>query len=483
MTDSTYDLGREQMQAWTSLVGEIERFWDEIRDLPVSSGVTAAEIRSELGRRFTFDKPIPLEPLTTDICSLLRSWSVHVTHPRYFGLFNPSVRPAGIVADTIVALFNPQLAVWSHAPVANEIEQLTLRLFADLIGYDPSHTLANFTTGGAEANHSAVIAALVQSFPTFEESGVLGLAGQPVIYLTTESHHSFVKIARMTGLGTRCLREIPTDEDHRLRVEALEQRIKADRKDGLLPLMVVGTAGTTGAGAVDPLAEIASVAKSFNLWFHVDAAWGGSALLSPRLRSALRGIDRADSVTWDAHKWLSVPMGAGMFFCRHPEAVERAFSVSTSYMPGGADDETVDPYRVTAQWSRRMIGLKVFMAVAELGLEGYGKIIEDQADLGNLLRRRLEQGGWLIKNETSLPVVCFSHPAIEHGSITTEQLLSTIYARGRVWISDVALGGKERVLRACITSFRSDSSDIECLIDELEHALRTQTRPGRENLT
>ena len=134
MTDSTYDLGREQMQAWTSLVGEIERFWDEIRDLPVSPGVTAAEIRSELGRRFTFDKPIPLESLTTDICSLLRSWSVHVTHPRYFGLFNPSVRPAGIVADTIVALFNPQLAVWSHAPVANEIEQLTLRLFADLIG-------------------------------------------------------------------------------------------------------------------------------------------------------------------------------------------------------------------------------------------------------------------------------------------------------------------------------------------------------------
>ena len=137
-----------------------------------------------------------------DVSRLLRNWNVHVTHPRYFGLFNPSVRQAGLVADALVALYNPQLAVWSHAPVANEIERLTLRTFTKALGVDPETILANFTSGGTEANFSAVLAALIQRFPGVAESGVAGLPSRPAIYLTSESHHSFVKIARMTGLGT-----------------------------------------------------------------------------------------------------------------------------------------------------------------------------------------------------------------------------------------------------------------------------------------
>ena len=462
------------MTAWTKLIDEIEEFTNEIRDLPVSQHVTPTQIRSELKRRYNFDKPIPLETLTADISSLLRNWNwnLHVTHPRYFGLFNPSVRQSGIVADALVALYNPQLAVWSHAPVANEIEQMTLSIFKEALGYDSETTLANFTSGGAEANFSAVLSALIQRFPAVAEEGVAGLSSHPVIYLTGESHHSFVKIARMTGLGTNALREIPTDKNFTLSVEALEQQIEADRQAGFLPFMVVGTAGTTGAGLVDPLPQIADVSNRFGLWFHVDAAWGGSAVLSPRLRSVLRGIEVSDSVTWDAHKWLSVPMGAGMFFCRHPEAVKQAFAISTSYMPDETGDNTVDPYATTAQWSRRLMGLKVFMALAELGLEGYSKQIEHQADLGDHLRMRLMQAGWLIRNETFLPVVCFSHPDIDSGTISTGKILEEIYARGKVWISDVVLGGKENVLRACITSFKSDKSDIDCLIDELEHSLR-----------
>jgi glutamate/tyrosine decarboxylase-like PLP-dependent enzyme len=460
------------MTVWTRLINEIEGFNNEICDMPVSQHVTPTEIRTELDRRYTFDKPIPLETLTTDISRLLRNWNLHVTHPRYFGLFNPSVRQAGIVADALVALYNPQLAVWSHAPVANEIEQLTLRIFTEALGYETDTTLANFTSGGTEANFSAVLAALVQRFPDVAEAGVAGLSSRPVIYLTGESHHSFVKIARMTGLGTNALREIPTGQNFTFSVEALEQQIEADRQAGWFPFMVVGTAGTTGAGLIDPLPQLADVANRFGLWFHVDAAWGGSAVLSPRLRTVLRGIECSDSVTWDAHKWLSVPMGAGMFFCRHPEAVKQAFAISTSYMPDETGDNTVDPYAVTAQWSRRMMGLKVFMALAELGLEGYGKQIERQADLGEHLRMRLKKTGWLIRNETQLPVVCFSHPDIQNGIISTGKILEGIYARGKVWISDVVLGGKERVLRACITSFHSDESDIEYLIEELEHSRR-----------
>lgn len=224
---------------------------------------------------------------------------------------------------------------------------------------------------------------------------------------------------------------------------------------------------------IDPLPQIADVAERFGIWFHADAAWGGSAVLSPQLKPALAGMERADSVTWDAHKWLSVPMGAGMFFCRHPQAAKRAFSISTSYMPREASEHTIDQYAATMQWSRRAIGLKVFMALAELGVGGYGELIEHQTAMGNLLRARLRETGWIIRNETPLPVVCFSHPDIQSGLLTTDRILETIYARGHVWISDVVLGGQERVLRACITSFRSEESDIQCLIEELEYARRS----------
>lgn len=457
---------------WTQVISEIEKFPAELRDLPVLQPVTPAEVRAELEARYTFEAPIPLDILTADVIRLLRTWTTHVTHPRYFGLFNPSVREAGIVADALVALYNPQLAAWSHAPAANEIERLTLRAFARALGFDPESVLANFTTGGAEANLSAVLAALADRFPGFSESGVAGGEGRPVIYLTSETHHSFVKIARMTGLGTNALHAVSTTPRFTLDAEALTRQIEADLREGWQPLMVVGTAGTTGAGLIDPLPQMAEIANRFGLWFHVDAAWGGSVALSPRLRPVIHGIERADSVTWDAHKWLSVPMGAGMFFCRHPEAVKQAFAISTSYMPKEAGEQTVDQYATSAQWSRRLIGLKVFMALAELGQDGYGALIERQAAMGERLRVRLRETGWLIRNETPLPVVCFSHPDLQSGGLAPSQLLETIYARGRVWISEVVLGGQERVLRACITSFRTDESDVECLIEELEHARR-----------
>lgn len=191
---------------------------------------------------------------------------------------------------------------------------------------------------------------------------------------TSEMHHSFVKVARMTGLGTDTLREISTDARFVMDIDALQSRLHTDLQEGWHSLMIVGTAGTTSTGIVDPLNQRAEVATEQGAWFHVDAAWGGSAVLSPRLKAVVAGIERADSITWDAHKWLSVSMGAGMFFCRHPEAIKRAFAITTSYMPNATAGGTVDPYTTTAQWSRRAIGLKVFMALAELGVNGYGVI-------------------------------------------------------------------------------------------------------------
>lgn len=457
---------------WRQLAAEIADFAATIRDVPVLPQVTPAEIRNALAGRYTFEAPIPLDTLTADVARLLRTWTVHVTHPRYFGLFNPSVHEAGVVADALAALYNPQLAAWSHAPAVNEMERHVLRFFSGVLGLAPDATFANFTSGGAEANLSAVLAALAHHCPETGTQGLAALPGRPVLYATSESHHSFVKIARMTGLGTDALREVPTTDRFTLDPEALHLQIEADRRAGLLPLLVVGTAGTTGAGLVDPLPEIADVAAAQGCWFHVDGAWGAAAALSPRLRPVLAGIERADSVTWDAHKWLSVPMGAGMFFCRHPEAVRRAFAITTSYMPGAAGSDAPDPYATTVQWSRRAIGLKVFMALAEQGRDGYTGLIEHQAHMGDRLRARLQAAGWEVVNDTRLPLVCFTHPDLRAGRCTTQDVLAVIYRRRRVWISDVVLGGRERVLRACITSFRTDEADLDCLLGELEAARR-----------
>ncbi len=456
---------------WDKVVAEIDAFQREIRDLRVSPQVTPAEIRAELQRRYDFREPVALETVVTDVMRYLREWNVQVTHPRYFGLFNPSVLPASIVADTLAALYNPQLATWSHAPAANELERRVLDHFSAALGFDPQAIKANFTTGGLEANLSAVICAITRAFPEALETGLAGLPGpssRPAIYLTGEAHHSFIKIARMTGLGTQALREVPTGEDYRMDVAGLIRQVEADRSNGWTPLMIVGTAGTTGAGLIDPLPEIAAAAERSGAWFHVDAAWGGSAALSPRLKPLLAGIERADSVTWDAHKWLSVPMGAGMFFTRHPETAKAAFAITTTYMPKPADDETPELYATTVQWTRRAIGLKVFMALAELGAGGYAGLIERQAEMGDLIRARLQEKGWMVRNATRLPVVCFTHADIHEGRITTGQILERIYARGKVWISEVVLGGQERVLRACVTSYRTEAADVDCLIDELE---------------
>lgn len=461
--------------AWTQVGWEVEKFLNEVGSLPVSAPASPDEVRHAIESRFDFGEPVPLEALTSQVADLLRRYTTHVTHPRYFGLFNPSVSSAGILADTLVALYNPQLAAWSHSPAANEIERLTLRYFSRAIGFDPDTSTANFTTGGLEANLSALAVALAHRFPSYRREGAAAIGSKPTVYVSSESHHSLVKICRLVGLGDDALREVPTTDRFAMDPAALRHLIAADTRAGRLPFFLVGTAGTTGGGIVDPLADLADIAAQSNLWFHADAAWGGAALLVPRLRPVLRGIERADSVTWDAHKWLSVPMGAGMFFCRHAGAARDAFDISTSYMPAGTGEDTVDPYRTTLQWSRRAIGLKLFMSLAELGGLGLREQVDRQARMGDLLKKKLTDAGWIVVNETALPLVCMTHEDIRAGRRATDDIVSSVQARGRVWISDVVLGRREKALRACVTSFRTTEEDLDVLMEELERA-RAESR-------
>jgi glutamate/tyrosine decarboxylase-like PLP-dependent enzyme len=438
----------------------VEKLESGIASGPIVPNVTAQQIRGYLASRYDFSKPLPLEDVGADVERMLRTWQVQVTHPRYLGLFNPSVTLPAIVADTLVAMYNPQLATWRTSPAGNEIERHTLAWLAGKFGF-PAQSSATFTSGGAEANLSAVIVALTRAFPEYGERGLRGLAAPPAIYLSSEAHHSFNKIAHMTGLGREALRRVATDRGLKMDVENLATQVAEDRKNGLAPFMVVGTAGATGAGAIDPLPDLAHFCRRENLWFHVDAAWGGGAILSPNLRRHLAGIDAADSITCDAHKWFSVPMGAGMFFCRHADSVAQAFRAETSYMPGKTLAVT-DPYTTSTQWSRRFIGLKLFMALAQHGEAGYVGMIEHQARMGDVLRESLQRAGWRIVNTTPLPLVCFTRDGLD-----TKSFLAALYDRQIAWMSEVRLGGRAPVLRACITSFRTTEADIEHIVSEM----------------
>jgi len=426
--------------------------------------VTPQEIRRHLSR-YDFTEPLALNEVCADLDRMLRTWQVQVTHPRYFGLFNPSVTLASIVADTLVAMYNPQLASWRTSPAANEIERHTLAWLAAKFGF-PADASASFTSGGSEANLSAVIVALTRAFPDYGEGGLRQLSATPAVYVTAEANHSFNKIAHMTGLGRRALRVVATDRELKMDLAGLARQVAEDRKNGFAPFMVSGTAGTTAAGVIDPLPELARFCRAENLWFHVDAAWGGAAAISPVLKTHLTGIDLADSITCDAHKWFSVPMGAGMIFCRHPEAVAAAFHAETTYMPAQTPGPVVDPYTTSAQWSRRFIGLKFFLALAEYSEAGYVRMIEHQAGMGEMLRDCLKRAGWRIVNATPLPVVCFTRDGLD-----TTRFVDALQQRQIAWMSECRLGDAPAV-RACITSFRTTQADVESVVRQMDDLRR-----------
>jgi glutamate/tyrosine decarboxylase-like PLP-dependent enzyme len=470
-----------RQRLWQALIQAIEDYARRIADHRVTPTLDPAALRRQLGP-FDFEKPLdPLEALHVAVRGLWED-QVHTPHPRYFGLFNPAPTTMGIAADTLVAAFNPQLAAWSHSPLASEIEQHLVRAIGGRFGYDAHHCDGTFTSGGAEANHTALLTALTHRFPAFARQGLRSLDRQPVFYISSEGHHSFQKAAKLCGLGTESVREVPIDHDWRMDLSRLKAQLAMDRERNLAPFLLVATAGTTTAGVIDPLPRLAEIAEQEKLWYHVDAAWGGAAILVPELRSTLLGIERADSITFDAHKWLSVPMAAGMYLTRHPDILTQTFGMDTGYMPREAKGMPVhDPYSHSMQWSRRFIGLKVFLSLAVAGWEGYRAALAHQTAMGNELRRKLVESGWRVVNQTPLPTVCF----VDGRSITgsgkrgagsegdqkefLEAVARQILNEGKAWISTAHVAG-ETVLRACVTNYLTQADDVRALVQALNEA-------------
>lgn len=412
--------------------------------------------------RWTFETPASPSEVFSFVQHGLRVGRVDTSSARYFGLFNPPASGVSVIADALAALANPQLATWNHGSFAVAMEQHLLAALGKRLGF-AGQVDGIFCSGGAEANHTALLLALHRAFPRWRRDGLRALRGAPRLYLSGEAHHSFVKAARACGLGDRAVVAVEAPNG-RLCPRRLAERIADDRAAGHLPFLVVGTLGTTSAGAIDPLDELADVCDREGLWFHVDGAWGAMSRLSAARWPCSVGFERADSATLDAHKWLAVPMGAGALITRHRGALDECFDTESDYMPA-PHAEKIDPYRRSLQWSRRFTGLKLFFPLAVMGFDGYARIIERHFELGEQLRERLVAADFEIVNETPLPLVCFVDRRAPDAQ-STRLLVRRAVRSGVCWISVARTVGRT-VARACLTSYRTDAPDLDALVAAL----------------
>jgi len=464
---TSFDLtGEKRTELFEMLLPELEKYYGNTAELRVTPPLDLKEIQ-QVVREANFDRPADIKEAVRIVTGALRKYIVHTPHPRYYGLFNPRPNFPSVVADLITATFNPQLAAWSHSPYAAEVENYLISEFGQKVGFPREETDGVFATGGAEANITAVLCALNNAFPGFANEGLLAMKGRPLLYCSSEAHHSFVRAAKTSGLGRNSVRMIATDEKGTIRTDILEKAIISDKVEGNLPFMIIGTAGTTGIGAIDDLNTLALIAERHSLFYHIDAAWGGAAVLNPDTRPWVSGIGKADSVTFDVHKWLSVPMSASMFIIRHRELLEKTFRLTADYMPKDAENlEITDAFARSIQWSRRFIGLKLYLSMMVFGWKGYSEVIGHQVEMGNLLRFVLKENGWMVVNQTPLPLVCFTDKNHKSDPSFTKRICEKVIRSGEAWISVYTVNGISTI-RACITNYNTSPDDIHALVETL----------------
>ena len=445
---------RRRVEQW--LTESLAAAAARVQQGPVSPAIDLAAFKAELAA-FDFGAPRALEELLVWTLERMEHGIVQMSNPRYFGLFNPGPNFPALCADRIAGVFNPQLASSGSSPVPVEIEKHVVRAFARRAGMADGAT-GHFATGGSEANYTSLICALTAAHPQFAHDGVRAFAGPAVFYTSRDCHIAWLKIAHQAGVGRAALKLVDTDGRGRMDPAALRRAIAEDRARGAVPVMVVATAGTTGGGMIDPLAACADIALEEKLWLHVDAAWGGAALASDRLRPVLSGIERADSITIDAHKWPATTMGCALFLTRHGHFLSEAFHASTSFMPSSVSG--LDPYLNSVQWSRRFIGLRLFLTLAAAGWSGLGAHVERAVAVIDAVKRRLIDHGWSIVNDSPLAVLD-ALPPPELGDVRA--LVKRVVMEGRAWVAPTTFEGRD-VVRICATNGETRLEDVETLV-------------------
>ena len=377
------------------------------------------------------------------------------------GLFHAAV------GDLIANSINRYVTVWSAAPGLAQLEANVVRWFCDMIGY-PAEAGGYLASGASLANFSAVVTARRERLPENFLNGT--------IYMSDQTHHSITKAAMLAGFPVRNVRTVAVDAEYRIRLDALSDRIREDRRAGLRPFMIAGSAGTTNTGAVDDLEGLADVARSEELWLHLDAAYGGFFMLTERGRKAMKGIERADSITLDPHKGLFLPYGTGCLLARERRALERAHRLDADYMPRREQpEEFVDFCDISPELSRDFRGLRVWLPLKMHGAAAFREALDEKLDLAWWATDELKKiDGIKIVAEPQLSTVAFrlERPGQGPGRLDelNRELLGRINDRQRVNLTGTVVDGRF-VLRICVLSLRTHLERMMLGLDDIRYSV------------
>jgi len=490
--ESSLEISRAALDDLSSQVTQlVADYYSEIRSLPVFPETQAGKTNAQTGTLLPTEGEA-LNDLLADCRAILRD-SRHNGHPRFFGyVASPSTAP-GVFADLIASAVNVNVTSWRSGPAATEIERTVIGWLAEMIGYRNHDQKAYglLTSGGSMANFTALlIAHRTKAGPGVAREGLWN--SRPMtIYASSEIHMSIPKAADMLGLGRENVRLVECDERFRMNVSKLRERIAADLANGLQPFCVVASGGTVNTGAVDQLAEIADVAHEFGLWFHIDGAYGALAALDPSKRALFAGLDRADSISLDPHKWLYVPLDAGCLLFRDEAGARAAFSFDKAYyikVHEHDEDEAFAFWNYGPELSRRFRALKIWMTLRYYGTRRIAAAISEDNSLARYLGECVDQADdFELLATPELSICCFRYvsPAFasrlksrsfnetDNAALDklNNEIMLAVQRGGGAYISSATLDGRF-ALRACITNFRTTRADIDQTLVIIREAAR-----------
>jgi glutamate/tyrosine decarboxylase-like PLP-dependent enzyme len=450
--------------------------WDELfgdlQDYVTRAGTVGAfETPAELREHFDMSLPVkglPVATLRQDLKAYLKHSRVTL-HPTFANQLSASIHPAAFMAEMASTLTNSTMATFEASPVATLLERTLIHRLGRLIGWD--RTEGVMTTGGSNANLAGLLLARNTRFPETRRFG--NGATRFAVFVSEEAHYSFFKALNQLGIGTDNLFPVPADPQGRMRVSELDRMIVAARDRGFTPLACAATCGTTVLGAFDPVEEIAEVCERHNLWLHVDAAWGGGAMMSKKHRGLLKGVERADSVTWDTHKMLGTGLVSSFILTRHFGSLLASHrGGGNNYLFHDGQDNTLDLGPSSLQCGRRVDALKVWLAWRAVGDEGWEKLVD------TLFAR----AAWMaseIKKRPSLQLmyepaslnVCFRfRPKRAYlANIAVRAIREDLMARGEV-MTNWSVRSAESFLRFIVVHPAADETVLTKILDQVEAA-------------
>ncbi len=457
------------------LIDSVADYLETVNDKPITTSESPKEIQAILGNASLPELGTSASELVSRASDLLFNHSLLNGHPKFLGYITSSPTPIGALADLLAATVNPNVGANILSPMATAIEKQTVKWLAEFIGVSPNYG-GILVSGGNMANFTAFLAARTAKAPQgLKEDGLANTPGEMVLYCSKTTHTWIEKAAVLFGHGSKSIRWIATDSDNKINIEILASTIEDDLKNGKKPFMVVGTAGDVSTGVVDNLSAIAGICKTYDLWFHIDGAYGAPAAVIPKLKKLFEGMEEADSIALDPHKWLYSPLEAGCTLVKNPQHLIDTYSSHPVYYNfGDADNESsLNYYEYGFQNSRGFRALKVWMALQQVGRSGYVNMINEDIELSELFFAEAKKHPELEAvtqnlSITTLRYVPIGYTADDKNAETylntlNEKLLNALQVGGEVFLSNAVVFEKY-CLRGCIVNFRTSRKDIEEII-------------------